>query len=166
MLIYHPAFDAYHCVYRMTILTQTVKELEYSKLRILDFYLCFPAEIARIELPKDLQTIRSVAKEAANKFRGPVNALRTFRDLEQIHNSATRLLAASDVFDSKKYEEGIIRRTNRAVPAEFSRPAPDLSEHTGMLTHFVVPQLSSLPLRGAGGLKQRSGLMEYRYDPA
>ena len=83
MLIYHPAFDAYHCVYRMTMLTQKVKELEYSKLRILDFYLCFPAEIAKIELPKDLQKIRAVAKVATNKFRGPVSSLRTFRDLEQ-----------------------------------------------------------------------------------
>jgi len=55
MLIYHPAFDAYHCVYRMTMLTQKVKELEYSKLRILDFYLCFPAEI-------DNRTPETIAK--------------------------------------------------------------------------------------------------------
>jgi len=48
----------------MTMLTQKVKELEYSKLRILDFYLCFPAEIAKIELPKQLQNIRMVAKVA------------------------------------------------------------------------------------------------------
>ena len=165
MLIYHPAFDSYHCVYRMTILTQTVRKLEYSKLRILDFYLCFPAEIASIALPQELQSIRAVAKEARNKFRGPVNSLRTFHDLEQIQNSATRLLVASDVFDSEKLKDGIISRTNRAVPTEFSGPPPDSSTQTGVLINFVLTQLSALPLRGAGGLKQRSGLMEYRYDP-
>ncbi|MFN3436338.1 MAG: ABC-three component system middle component 5 [Acidovorax sp.] len=149
----------------MTILTQTVRELEYSKLRILDFYLCFPAEIAKIALPQNLQGIRAVAKEAKNKFRGPVSSLRTFHDLEQIQNSATRLLVASDVFDSKKLEEGIISRTNRTLPDEFSRPLPDSSSQTGMLMNFVMTQLSALPLRGTGGLKQRSGLMEYRYDP-
>ena len=165
MLIYHPAFDAYHCVYRMTLLTQAVRELEYSKLRILDFYLCFPAEIANIELPKELQKIRSVAKEATNKFRGPVSSLRTFHDLEQIQNSATRLLAASDVFDSKKLEEGTISRTSRTLPAEFSRATSNSSARTDALIDFVLTQLSALPLRGNGGLKQRSGLMEYRYDP-
>ena len=165
MLIYHPAFDAYHCVYRMTILTQAVRELEYSKLRILDFYLCFPSEIANIELPNDLQMIRPIAKKAANKFRGPVSALRTFHDIEHIQNSATRLLAASDVFDTKKLEEGIISRTSRALPKEFSRTASDSSNPTGTLIDFVLTQLSTLPLQGNGGLKQRSRLMEYRYDP-
>ncbi|WP_431127013.1 ABC-three component system middle component 5 [Variovorax paradoxus] len=149
----------------MTLITQTIRELEYSKLRILDFYLCFPAEIASIELPKNLQAIRPLAREAANKFRGPVSSLRTFRDLEQIQNSATRLLAASDVFDSKKLEEGSICRTTRAVSAEFIRSTPDPTGPTGVLTKFVLTQLSALPLRGTGGLKQRSGLMEYRYDP-
>ena len=165
MLIYHPAFDAYHCVYRMTMLTQKVKELEYSKLRILDFYLCFPAEIANIELPKDLQKIRAVAKVAENKFRGPVSSIRTFHDLEQIQNSATRLLAASDVFDSKKLEEGIISRTSRALPTELIKATSDPSNQAGTLIDFVLTQLSALPLQGNGGLKQRSGLMEYRYDP-
>jgi hypothetical protein len=165
MLIYHPAFDAYHCVYRMTLLTQAVTELEYSKLRILDFYLCFPAEIANIALPNNLQKIRPIAKQAANKVRGPVSSIRTFHDLEHIQNSAARLLAASDVFDSKKLEEGIISRTSRALPMEFSRTTSDSSNQTGTLIDFVLTQLSALPLRGNGGLKQRSRLMEYRYDP-
>lgn len=163
MLIYHPAFDAYHCVYRMTMLTKKINELEYSKMRILDFYLCFPAEIAKIELPGDLKKIRAVAKVAANKFRGPVSSLRTFHDLEQIQNSAARLLAASDFFDSKKFEEGIISRTNRTLPTEFNKATSDPS--ASELIDFVLTQLSSLPLQGDGGLKQRSGLMEHRYDP-
>lgn len=165
MLIYHPAFDAYHCVYRMLMLTQKVNELEYSKLRILDFYLCFPAEIANIELPKDLQKMRAVAKVAINKFRGPVSSLRTFHDLEQIQNSATRLLAASDVFDSKKLDEGIISRTSRVLPTEFNKAMSIQLKQVGTLFDFVLTQLSALPLQGDGGLKQRSGLMEYRYDP-
>lgn len=165
MLIYHPAFDAYHCVYRMIMLTQKVKKLEYSKLRILDFYLCFPAEIAKIELPKDLQKIREAAKVVTNKFRGPVSSIRTFQDLEQMQNSAARLLVASDIFDSKKFEEGMISRTNRVLPTAFIKATSDPSNQVGTLIDFVLTQLSALPLHGNGGLKQRSGLMEYRYDP-
>lgn len=165
MLIYHPAFDAYHCVFRMALIAKIVKELEYSKLRILDFYLCFPAEVANIELHKEFLKIRSLAKEASNKFRGPVNSVRTFRDLEQIQNSAARLLAASNVLDSKKLEEGVVSRTNHPIPVEFSRLSQDSSGNVGLITNFILTQLSELPLTGVGGLKQRSGLMEYRYDP-
>lgn len=165
MLIYHPAFDAYHCVFRLLLLTNSIKKLEYSKLRILDFYLCFPAEIANIELPKAMQSIRSVAKEASNKFRGPVSALRTFRDLEQIQNAAVRLLAASEVFDSRMLEDGIISRSDRALPEELQRSTSTIQNQPNELTKFVLADLSNLELQGTGGLKQRTGLMEYRYDP-
>lgn len=165
MLIYHPAFDAYHCVYRIAMLTAKVKELEYSKLRILDYYICFPAEIAKIELPKQLKSIRADARVVANRFRGPVSPIRTFHDLEQIQNSATRLLAASDVFDSKGLERGVIRRTSQALPTVFSKATAGPSNQHGTLIDFVITRLSKLPLHGNGGLKQRTGLMEYRYDP-
>jgi hypothetical protein len=165
MLIYHPAFDAYHCVYRIAMLTETLKELEYSKLRILDFYICFPAEIAKIKLQRDWWGVRADATVATNRFRGPVSPLRTFHDLEQIQNSATRLLAASDVFDSKNLEEGFVRRTSQALPTAFSRTKSAPSNQYGTLIDFVVMRLSKLPLHGSGGLKQRTGLMEYRYDP-
>ena len=47
MIIYNPAFDIYHCVYRMiSILSNLVNEkIEVDKLRILDFYMVFPGEI-------------------------------------------------------------------------------------------------------------------------
>lgn len=164
MLIYHPAFDAYHCVHRLIQITQEVRELEYSKLRILDFYLCFPAEIAGIELPQAQQKIRATAKQATNKFRGPVSPIRTFHDLEQIQNAATRLLTASDVFEPKKLEQGMVLRTGREIPDEFYHSGAS-TEVINELTKFILIQLGSMPLTGVGGLKQRSGLMEYRYDP-
>lgn len=165
MLIYHPAFDAYHCVFRMLLLTNSLKKIEYSKLRILDFYLCFPAEIEKINLPRAMQSVRRVAKDASNKFRGPVSALRTFRDLEQIQNAAVRLLAASEVFDSTMLEEGIISRSNSALPEELERSISTMQSQPNKLTAFVLAELSTLELQGVGGLKQRTGLMEYRYDP-
>ena len=147
------------------MLTEKVKKLEYSKLRILDYYICFPAEIAEISLPKDLKKIRADAKAAKNRFRGPVSPLRTFHDLEQIQNSATRLLAASGVFDSKDLEEGFIRRTSQALPTVFSKPTSASLNQYGTLIDFVITTLSEVPLHGDRGLKRRTGLMEYRYDP-
>lgn len=164
MLIYHPAFDAYHCVYRLIAITESIRELEFAKLRILDFYLCFPAEVAGIELPQSHQKFRSSAREAKNKFRGPVSPLRTFRDLETIQRAAARLLAASKVFDSEKLETGTVTRTSWAAPLTFNATASSIASASSELTKYILTQLSTLPLGGMGGLKQRTGLMEYRYD--
>jgi len=166
MLIYHPAFDAYHCVYRLITITESIRALEFGKLRILDFYLCFPAEVAEIELPSTHREIRPTARGAKNKFRGPVSSLRTFRDLEAIQRAAARLLAASNVFDTDKLEVGMVERTDWIPPENLVATEQQLlASASPELTTYILTQLGSLPLGGSGGLKQRTGLMEYRYDP-
>lgn len=169
MLIYHPAFDAYHCVYRMLVITGALPTLEFAKLRILDYYMCFPAELASIQLPQEHTEIRRVARAIKNEYRGPVSAARTFRDMEPIQHAAARLLAASGVFDPRQLESGTVSRTGSALPdgllrAQDSEPAS--SGLAATASQYVLHRLSSLPLSGPGGLKHRTGLMEHRYDVA
>lgn len=169
MLIYHPAFDAYHCVFRMLVITGALPTLEFAKLRILDYYVCFPAEVASIQLPQEHAEIRKVAKSVKNEYRGPVSATRTFRDMEPIQHASARLLAASGVFDSQRLELGTVSRTDRTLPEDLLRAQVSQSASNGpaeTVNHYVLHQLSTLPLSGPGGLKQRTGLMEYRYDVA
>lgn len=169
MLIYHPAFDAYHCVFRMLVLTGVVPRLELAKLRILDYYMCFPAEVALIQLPQEHREVRKVAKTIKNEYRGPVSAHRTFRDMEPIQHASARMLAASGLFDSRELELGAVLRTEKALPdglltAQASEPAD--SGPAAAVSSYVLNQLSTLPLSGPSGLKQRTGLMEHRYDVA
>lgn len=169
MLIYHPAFDAYHCVFRMLVISAVVPTLELAKLRILDYYICFPAEVALIQLPQEHTEIRKVAKTIKNEYRGPVSAHRTFRDMEPIQHAAARLLAASGVFESRQLELGTVFRTSNALPDDLLQVQalePASSGTAAAVSNYVLHKLSSLPLSGPGGLKQRTGLMEHRYDVA
>ena len=47
MLVYHPAFDMHHCVFRMVRLLNRlpVGSCQVERMRILDFYLLFPSLI-------------------------------------------------------------------------------------------------------------------------
>lgn len=169
MLIYHPAFDAYHCVFRMLVVSGAVPVLELAKLRILDYYMCFPGEVALIQLPQEHTEIRKVARAIKNEYRGPVSAHRTFRDMEPIQHAAARLLAASGVFDSRQLELGTVSRTNNALPDDLLQAQalePASSGPVAAVSNYVLRKLSSLPLLGPGGLKRRTGLMEHRYDVA
>jgi hypothetical protein len=169
VLIYHPAFDAYHCVFRMLVISGAVPALELAKLRILDYYMCFPAEVALIQLPQEHMEIRKVAKTIKNEYRGPVSAHRTFREMEPIQHAAARLLAASGVFDSRQLELGTVSRTKSALPDVLLQAAalePATAGPAAAVSSYVLYKLSSLPLSGPGGLKQRTGLMEHRYDVA
>ncbi|MFD1711896.1 hypothetical protein FVQ98_05940 [Ottowia sp. GY511] len=151
----------------MLVATNTLSELELAKLRILDYYLSFPAEVAHIQLPREYMRIKKVASSIKNEYRGPVNGRMAFRDMELIQNSAARLLAASEVFDPKRLESGIVLRTSKNLPdtlSELKSNSPGSNEaHTEVL-NFILDKLGKMQLTGPGGIKQRTGLMEHRYD--
>src|SRR4051812_13349160 len=105
MLIYHPAFDAYHCTFRMLALTVNCPPIEVDKARILDFYLAFPTAILEMRLPQDRGAIRSKARALRNPYRSPVNIRRAFSDMQHLQLAAIGALAASEFLDGEALKQ-------------------------------------------------------------
>lgn len=166
MLIYHPAYDAYHCVFRMLLICSSIKELEIEKARLLDFYLMFPSAVSKIRLPANLIEARRLAKGLTNAYHDPINIASTFRDMGEIQQAALKCIAASGLIDIEKLSQGFVIRTNQSVPAEIQKNISEYLERRQPLAGIILSGLAEIPLRGDGGLKHRTELMEYRYDIA
>lgn len=164
MLIYHPAYDAYHCAFRVLLAVDTLKTIELAKLRILDFFLVFPAEVATVRLPKELSEAKKEAKILWNEYHGPVSARRTFQDMEHIHVASVRALAASNLLDKSRLDAGVAERSNTPIPERFSKLMTEARARDSKMTDFILNGLGGLPTQGIDGLKHRTGLLEYRYD--
>jgi len=164
MLIYHPAYDAYHCAFRMLTVAEHVKDLEVEKARLLDFYLAFPGMVQTIRLPDALKTLRAQAKAAGNVYRDPVSSLSTFRDMRHIQEAALKSVAASGLIDLKRYEIGFVTRTEMPIGPALKERLDAFLSTNGPVVEGVLNGLSQVPLLGHDGLKHRSQLMEYRYD--
>lgn len=111
MLIYHPAYDAYHCLFRMIALTDHLNTVEVDKIRILDFYLIFPSLVAEIRMPPNFSSIKKLARTYANEYHDPISQISTFRDMHQIQIAAIKCLAATGMIEKNSLENGIIQRT-------------------------------------------------------
>ncbi|WP_448118157.1 ABC-three component system middle component 5 [Pseudomonas serbica] len=164
MLIYHPAYDAYHCVFRMLCIVSELQSVELDKARLLDFYLLFPSAIAKIRLPKSHYSGRQLAKLLANVYRDPINPSATFRELRYIQEAALKCMVASGFVDAKSYESGLMVRTKLPLPESMLEATSAYIKNNLELTGFVLGELATIPLKGLDGLKDRTGLMEYRYD--
>ena len=164
MLIYHPAFDAYHCVFRLLYATNALTELEVTKLRIIDFYLAFPSEVMNIKLPRDQTYIRKYAQKLQNIYHGPVNAKQAFRDMEHIQNAVIRSLGAANHLDQLALNEGVVLRTKKQLPDGLVNAFENFNIKENSINKFLLEKLVDVPLNGIDGLKDRTGLMEYRYD--
>lgn len=166
MLIYHPAYDAYHCVFRMLCIVSKLPNIELDKARLLDFYLLFPSAISKIRLPKTHSSGRQLAKLLANVYRDPINPSATFRELKYIQEAALKCMVASGFVEAKSYEVGLVVRTKLPLPDNMLEAISAYLEKNLELSEFVLDELATIPLKGLDGLKDRTGLLEYRYDVA
>lgn len=166
MLIYHPVYDAYHCIFRMLAISESIAQVEVDKARLLDFYLLFPSAMASMRLPANLTEARKVAKSAANVYHDPVSPLTTFREIRYLQEASLKCIAASGLVDRELFESGYITRTNQKIPADLHRKVKEFLDARQDVTDAVLKGIATIPLLGVDGLKHRSELMEYRYDVA
>ncbi|HBP30938.1 MAG TPA: hypothetical protein DD666_16160 [Advenella kashmirensis] len=164
MLIYHPVYDAYHCVFRMLTLAEHLKNLEVDKARLLDFYLVFPGAMESIRLSGGLKPLRKIAKNLANEYRDPVSNLSTFREMRHIQEAALKSIAASGLIDIDRYKTGYVDRTAQPIPGAIEAKIQEFMSSNLIIKDAVLNKLAKMPLLGTDGLKHRSKLLEYRYD--
>lgn len=166
MLIYHPAFDAYHCIFRMLAVSESVNQVEIEKARILDFYLLFPSAVALIRLPTSIKDARRLARAMANPYHDPINPTSMFRDMRYVQEAALKCIAASGLIDRDLFEAGFVKRTAQQIPHNLLRSAQEFLTNREPVASVVLNDLADLPLRGENGLKHRTQMMEYKYDVA
>lgn len=165
MLVYNPVFDAYHCIFRILAILEIRPSIEVDALRILDFSLCFPSIVATFKLPKELTALKTVAKKTHNPYRDAMGANRLFLSLRPTHDGALACLAAAGFIMPKELAAGRATRTAVSLPLDLNdRRAALVARETFFFEH-IASKLLEIPLLGPNGLKDRSGLMEFRYDP-
>ncbi len=167
MLVYHPAFDIYNCIFRLLQLLSNVeeKEIEVERLRIWDFYLTFPKEAAHIRFPRDLNVLKELIfkTKEPNPYEDLVDSRKIIDRMKSYQLSALNCLASYGFVDSEKLSKNIVRRTKKEIPEELMRKLTDLSVEKANIIKLVTGFVD-LPLHGAHGLKSRTGLIDFKYD--
>ncbi len=164
MLIYHPAYDAYHCMFRLIFILSKLSDVEIEKVKIIDFYLAFPSAIAEADLPRGGSKIKKAAKLVENEYHGPMNIKRAFHDMSGIQDTGVGFLLTSNLIDIAKYKKGLLSINDLDVPDQIMDRVKLFDKQFDGLYCAIVDCLSNISLYGYKGLKHRTGLAEYRYD--
>lgn len=162
-MIYHPRNDIYHCCFRLlSILRSHNQPISIEKIRIIDFYLVYPNFVKEITLPR--KNSNSKLKNKYAKMSPPFEIMPNkkilFSELKDFQYIAISLLRAKSLIELK--ERTISKASNyMLLPEKFFEENNILSDETQVQ---LIKCLYSIELTGTKGLKQRTGLMEYRYD--
>lgn len=167
MLVYHPAFDLSHGMFRMLRLLEAnpERQMKWDTFRILDLYYLFPHLLEAARLPRNMTKRKRDFGKLGSKYTHVPTPRIFIQQLRGIHELIARSLAAKGFIEPAEFDEGVLVRTERTIPPELLRMISDAVDDEGLI-HMLAVDIAALPLTGINGLKDRTGLLEHRYDAA
>jgi hypothetical protein len=157
MLVYHPAFDLYHAICRFLKILYLTKDKVYTAdhLKLIDYFVVFPGEITKMQLPLEYKSYRKLFKvnPYENVYNGPI----VFRQLQGYQDSALQAMSAYAFIDPMLYRKGEVKLFNSSLGQEIDALAAQPIENT-VLAEFIDQVLLKMPYDGSVGLKERSKL--------
>ena len=167
MLMYHPAQDVNHCVYRLLVITESTehKKLSVDVYRLIDFYSVFPS-LLRLnkQWPSPIHRYKKTFEEIPEPFESLKNAKRILHELERLQSIAIQNLLAKDFLHIEAFHTGYLSRTDKPLPDSFIAGIEDSRLSTQPWFEVLINEFPKAKFSGRSGLKARTGLMEYRYD--
>lgn len=167
MLMYHPAFDANHCLYRIVsiLYATTDQQISWPLLRLLDFYYLFPSQLKNIKpWPSEIRNLKARVLKIPEQFEDLTNPARTFFELESFQKTATLELIAKGVISKSSFDKGIMELEPDSLPSAYTALLDTDNFLKSEAFEVITKGLPRTKFNGSNGLKFRSGLMEYIYD--
>lgn len=165
MLVYHPAFDVYHGVFRALLLLEHTpgKSMPVDTLRIVDLYFVFPYLLAELDFPKGAGARGRKLAGTRSRFNTLPSPRVFLAQVKGLHSLVTAALAGQELVSVEALRNGIVSRTDKEIPGALLAQA---TAEDNELAEYLGSKIATVPLLGKRGLKDRSNLMEFRYDPA
>ena len=167
MLIYDPALDPSHYIFRLLKIIHNAidTEIEIDKYRIVDFYLLFPVALAKFRFPGGAPTeIRRTLKALENRYTGILSPQLHFQKNGMLQIAAISHLSSLGILDNDRLKSRMLKRTKKSLPEEINQKLTKTINNKSEIETFILSVVLQLPLLGDGGLKARSGLLEHKYD--
>lgn len=167
MIIYHPAYDVNHCLYRILLALETSvhENFDWTLFRLMDFYVLFPHLLKDITpFPSSLQPFKKIVKAIPDAYETLPNSKRVLFELESIQNAAVQNLMAKGLINVSIFDKYTISRTTEQLPENLCEQLALDSRVSEEWYRLIVNELPLIEFEGKSGLKARSKLMEYKYD--
>jgi hypothetical protein len=132
----------------------------------MDFFLLFPFRLQGMRLQAEHLNWRKISKAYA--YRQPYGDLpddvTIFSRMEPFQRAAASSLAHQEFTEASSWERNQILFTNKAIPSALAARCVAANQQMGDFVGLLCEMQAKYQLGGRDGLKDRTGLLEYRYD--
>lgn len=171
MIIYQKPFDLYHTVYRMLKLLAHFKGdklIEIERLRLWDYYLIYPNKMQNIRLLRSESDVKKYIKQFITRPNNPYEAVlndrKMFEKIKPYQMSAINSLASYGIINKDYLIENRISNVDKNFINNYEDGFEMLSVQEENTIKLLTSHFYLMPLTGKDGLKNRTGLLESKYD--
>lgn len=171
MIVYHPAFDLYHSVFRMLQILIHFNKSEYvelDRLRIWDFYLLFPNKMHSITLNRTEDDIKGMIKKYIPKKDNPYELFldnrKMFEKIKPYQLHAIKCLVSYNIIDKEYLKTNKIKIISKENLTKYVSKFEELDAREKNVITLLTSHFYLMSLYGDNGLKDKTKLLESRYD--
>lgn len=171
MIVYNQALDLYHTIYRFLQFLNRFESdalIEVERLRIWDFYLLFPGKVHDIRLKQNESDIRKIRKEFIRDVNNPYERIsedrKIFEKIKPYQLAALNCIASYGIIDKSLLNQQRISIVQKETLNEFVNKFEKLSAKENNVISLMTSHFFQISLFGPDGLKNRTNLMESKYD--
>jgi hypothetical protein len=167
-LAFEPAFDPFHAAFRILRHTdyRAGGPVSIERAKMLDVYLLEPIRCLEIRLSgafKKAARQASVHQPAVYGHRPSTPVF--FSRMSPMQDAAIQTLVLQGFLDGDAYGQGQLLKGDIPLPEGLASRIRRTNIAQASLMTFLCTILDDVPLDGPKGLKSRTGLGEFRYDP-
>ena len=171
MIVYQPAFDLYHTLFRiMKLLSYFEKNdyIEIERLRIWDYYLLFPNKLKEVTLKQNEKQIKDLINNYIVKPKNPyeqiLNDRKMFEKIRPYQMSAIKYLASLGIINQDYLKHNKITKISKEIFNDFNKEFINMTIQEENTIKLLTSHFYLMPLYGNNGLKSKTNLLESKYD--
>lgn len=166
MILYHPYKDANHCAYRIISLMWGLKqEVLRNFINIADFYYLFPSELKKIKKwPRKNSKNYKLVQSIEGSHEVVSNSRIVFHEMKEVRNNTFLNLISRGVICEVTPGSHTYNLERSLIPESLVETLENDEYRKTDIYKLIIEGLSLIPLNGPNGLKDRTDLLEYRYD--
>lgn len=168
-LVYHPAFDPYHTIIRcLRASTILGEKFHKEQLELFQFLILFPEILGASKLTGATRSFwRKLKWSPRFPYEMRTDMKRTFRSSRSTFEAAFQTLVRERILSAAVADEEITFSVSWFnVSENIVEIVDERNESEAELLSLLGALASDVPFFGNMGLKERTGLMEFRYDVA
>lgn len=169
--LFNPAFSTDHAVFRMLHILSRLEDgdiMEVDRLRIWDFYLLFPTEVHHLRVKRGDAAMRALRKQKIPRTVNPFNVCADGRKmlerLRPYQMTALSHLAARGIISATQLVRQRVVLTGRRQLLTVIPRVGSLTTLESDTLSWLLLYTKTMPMSGEDGLKNRTSLLESRYD--